>query len=74
MLKKGLNENMKIKVFTAATTHDLEKDVNRFIAQRDIDVVKMDFSTAVTASVHMAYSVMVTYEAHGLVIENEEAL
>jgi hypothetical protein len=65
---------MKIKIFTAATTHDLEKDVNRFIAQRDVDMIKMDFATCVTSSVHMAYSVMITYEAHGLVIENEEAL
>jgi hypothetical protein len=65
---------MKIKIFTAATTHDLEKDVNRFIAQREIDIVKMDFTTTVTSSVHLAFTVMVTYEAHGLVIENEEAL
>jgi hypothetical protein len=65
---------MKIRIFTAATTGDLEKDVNRFIAQRDIDIIKLDFSTCVTSSVHMAYSVMISYEAHGLVIENEEAL
>ncbi|MCL2636921.1 MAG: hypothetical protein FWD48_00985 [Oscillospiraceae bacterium] len=65
---------MKIRIFTSAAAAELEKDVNRFIAQRDIDIVQMQFSTAVTSSVHMAYSVMVTYEAHGLVIENEEAL
>jgi hypothetical protein len=65
---------MKIRIFTATTTSDLEKDVNRFVAQREIDIIRMDFSTAVTANVHMAYSVMITYEAHGLVIENEEAL
>jgi hypothetical protein len=70
---KQENDKMKIKVITAATTSDLEKDVNKFISLKDINVMKMDFSTAVTG-MHLAYSVMLTYESHGIVSENEEAL
>jgi hypothetical protein len=65
---------MRIKVFTAATTSDLEMDVNKFISKRDIDVINLDYTTVVTGHSHMAYTVMITYNMHGLVEENEEAL
>jgi hypothetical protein len=64
---------MKIKIITAATPSDLEKDVNKFISLKDVNIIKMDFSTAVTG-MHIAYTVMLTYESHGIVSENEEAL
>ncbi|MCL2019991.1 MAG: hypothetical protein FWG70_09570 [Oscillospiraceae bacterium] len=62
---------MKIKIFTAATAGDLEADVNKFISQKEVNIIKMDFSTAVTGNVHMAYSVMLSYEMHGFIEESE---
>ena len=62
---------MKIKIFTAATAGDLEMDVNKFIALKEVDVVKMDFSTAVTGNMHLAFSVMISYELHGMIEEAE---
>jgi hypothetical protein len=60
---------MKIRIFTAANAADLEADVNKFISKRDLDVIKMDFT-----STTKDYAVMVSYETHGFVMENEEAL
>ncbi|MDR2531591.1 MAG: hypothetical protein LBC82_01975 [Oscillospiraceae bacterium] len=60
---------MKVKIFKATVTSDLEADVNKFIAKKDVNIIKMDFSTSTKD-----YAVMVTYETHGFVIENEEAL
>jgi len=62
---------MKIKIITATVASELEQSVNKFIAQKDIDVVKMDFSTAVTGNVHVAFTVMVSYEVHGMIEEAE---
>jgi len=62
---------MKIKIITATVASELEQTVNKFIAQKDIDVLKMDFSTAVTGNVHLAFTVMVSYEVHGMIEEAE---
>ena len=40
--------NMKVKIFDEGHEKDLEKDINKFISENDIEIINIEFRTAVS--------------------------